>query len=352
MRRKYFRLLSLAFFIVGVFLLLNTKIGITGAVIGFSDIFSRISFLLGTIFIVIGIFLLMLQESESIEDIVRDIHEIIDEQKAKNKTKPGFVRGLKEIERSVEDDKDRYYRISGSGKGESHLRKAILKRLKRWKGSLKRRAEYFFQIPHHVKHDQETRETKIIDLPDKGLYEYEPLVYAREHTTRDGKKRLIIDNRMRQKGSRYVELEVTHYTPGDRYKKIKRNFEHGKDEVMFEDANGWTYFVSEPLPERLPLKTVRRILGTGNQIYTGKTAARNPEYEVKFKVRVPKERVLVKEETYHLPGGEDLDVRKYAIAGGISREDIVNTPEGKRYVDKNLPEYHANKRKERWKKPA
>ena len=350
MKKKYFRFLSLAFFLVGIFFLLNSKTDITGAVVGISNISSGLSSIFGLLFIIGSLSLLMIQGSASIDDLVEDIHETIDEQKEKYKANPRFVKGLKEIKRSVDDDKDSYYRISSHGKNESHLRKAILKRLERRKDGLKRREEYFFQIPHHAKRDPKTHETTVIDLPDKGLYEYEPLVHAREHKTRDGKKRLIIDKRMKQKGSKFVELEVTHYTPNDSYNGIKRDFKHGKDDVMFEDTNGWAYFVSKPLPERLTMKTVRRVLGTGNQTYAGKTSSRNPEYEVKFKIRVPKERVLVKEETYHVPGGEDLNVKKYAIAGGISRKDVVGVPEGKRYADKNLPEYHASKKKEKWEK--
>jgi hypothetical protein len=331
MKKKHFRFLSLAFFLVGIFFLLNSKIDITGAVVGVSNISSGISSILGLVFIIGGLSLLMIQGSASIDDLVEDIHEVIDEQKEKYKANPRFVKGLKEIERSVGDDKDSYYRISSYGKNESHLRKAILKRLERRKEGLKRREEYFFQIPHHAKHDPKTHETTVIDLPDKGLYEYAPM---------GGRK------------SKFVELEVTHYTPNDSYKGIKRDFEHEKDDVMFEDANGWAYFVSKPLPERLTMKTVRRVLGTGNQTYAGKTSDRNPEYEVKFKIRVPKERVLVKEETYHVPGGEDLDVKKYAIAGGISRRDIIGMPEGKRYADKNLSEYHASKKNDKWRKSA
>jgi hypothetical protein len=329
MKKKHFRFLSLAFFLIGSFFLLNSKTDITGAVVGISSIPSGLSPVIGIAFILVGLSLLMIQGSASIDDLVEDIHEIIDEQKSKYKANPRFVGGLKEIERSVDDDKDRYYRISG--KSESKLKKIILKRLERWKKGLKRREEYFFQIPHHAKHDSKTHETTVIDLPDKGLYEYNPI---------GGRK------------SKFVELEVAHYTPNDSYKGIKKDFEQERDEVMFEDANGWAYFVSKPLPERLTMKTLRRVLGTGNQTYAGKTSSRNPEYEVKFKIRVPKERVLVKEETYHIPGGDDLNVKKYAIAGGISRKDIVGMPEGKRYIDKNLPDYHASKKREKWKKSA
>jgi hypothetical protein len=330
MKIRYHKIAGAILFLIGIVLIFNSFSGITGFVV-LENIGKGVSSIFGLVFVLGGLALLMIQGSASIDDLVEDIHEIIDEQKSKYKANPRFVKGLKEIERSIDDDKDSYYRISSHGKSESHLRKAILKRLERRKDGLKRREEYFFQIPHHAKHDPKTHETTVIDLPDKGLYEYAPIV---------GRK------------SKFVELEVTHYTPNDSYKGIKRDFEHGKDDVMFEDANGWAYFVSKPLPERLTMKTVRRVLGTGNQTYAGKTNSRNPEYEVKFKIRVPKERVLVKEETYHIPGGEDLNVKKYAIAGGISRRDIVGMPEGKRYTDKNLPEYHSSKRKERWKKSA
>jgi len=315
----------------GIFLMLATTPVITGFAILENFQGSLIVRFVSIVLMIGGVSLLIVRESVSIDDLVEDIHEIIDEQKEKYKANPRFVKGLKEIERSVDDDKESYYRISSHGENVPHSRKAILKRLERRKEGIKRRKEYFFQIPHHAKHDPETQETTVIDLPDKGLYEYFPI---------GGRK------------SKFVELEVTHYTPHDSYEGIKKDFEEGKDDVMFGDANGWAYFVSEPLPERLPMKTIRRVLGTGNQHYAGKTRSRNPEYEVKFKIRVPKERVLVKEETYHLPEREDLNVKKYAIAGGISSKDIVEMPEGKRYVDKNLPEYHASKREEEWRRKS
>jgi len=330
MRIRLKKVAGIVLIFVGFLLILNSFSGITGFVIS-ENLEKETGSIFGFILIISGISLLLIQGSVSIDDLVEDIHETINKQKQKYKANPRFVKGLKEIEKSVEEDKDRYYRISSHGKNESHLQKAILKRLERRKEGLKRREGYFFQLPHHAKHDPKTHETKIIDLPDKGLYEYTPV---------GGRK------------SKFVELEVTHYTPNDNYEGIKRGFEHGKDDVMFEDANGWAYFVSKPLPERLTMKTARRVLGTGNQTYAGKEDNRNPEYEVKLKIRVPKERVLVKEETYHLSNGEDISVKKYAIAGGISRKDIIGIPEGKRYVDKNLPEYHASKSKDRWKKSA
>ena len=52
MNKKNLRFLSLAFFVLGVFFLLNSKIDITGAVIGLPDISSGFSSILGIAFIV------------------------------------------------------------------------------------------------------------------------------------------------------------------------------------------------------------------------------------------------------------------------------------------------------------
>jgi len=52
MKKKYFRFLSLAFFILGIFFLLNLKTDITGAVVGVSNISSGISSILGIVFLI------------------------------------------------------------------------------------------------------------------------------------------------------------------------------------------------------------------------------------------------------------------------------------------------------------
>jgi hypothetical protein len=54
MKKKHLKLLGIGFFILGIFLLLNAKIGITGAVIGTSTISSAISLILGLVFVIVG----------------------------------------------------------------------------------------------------------------------------------------------------------------------------------------------------------------------------------------------------------------------------------------------------------
>jgi len=345
MKKKHFRFLSFISFLIGTFFLLNSKTKIVGAVIGVSNISSGFGSIFGIIFILISLSLLLIQNITSIDYLVEDIHEIIDEQKSKYKANPRFVRGLKEIEKSVDNDKDNYYRISG--KKEYGLRKNIAKRLKRRKESLKRRERDFFQIPQHVKHDPETHETTIIDLPDNGLYEYVPM---------GGKK------------SKFVELKVVHYTDDKGKKGIKEYFENKKN-VLLQDTHFGAYFVSKPLPERLTTKKAMQILGIGNQTFAGKKEPRVPRHELTTKIKVRKERVLVKNSYYNRESGGEITpnkyrklkeeqkqkyfpVQKYAIAGGLSNSDILEDIKVKRYQHKDIDrETDRNRYKiEKWRK--
>ena len=47
-------------------------------------------------------------------------------------------------------------------------------------------------------------------------------------------------------------------------------------------------------------------------------------------------------------GGQQITVKKYAIAGGITAQDIISPPVGRRYLNSGLDEYHA--KNERWTK--
>jgi len=63
MKKKHFRFLSLAFFLIGILFLLNSKISITGAVIGLPDISSGISSILGIVFILVSVVLLAVNKN-------------------------------------------------------------------------------------------------------------------------------------------------------------------------------------------------------------------------------------------------------------------------------------------------
>ena len=118
------------------------------------------------------------------------------------------------------------------------------------------------------------------------------------------------------------------------------------------DKAGWTYFLAEALPQGLKMNDARRVIGTGEQFYADKVAPRNPEEEIHLRIRVPKERVLVKDEFYTINGGRSkIWVKKYAVAGGITKEDIVGSPESQRYRDRNLlqDQRYRHREKERWK---
>jgi len=72
MKKKYFRFLSLAFFLVGIFFLLNSKTDITGAVVGVSNISSGISSIFGIVFILVSAMLFV--GGESLEEKLEDEH--------------------------------------------------------------------------------------------------------------------------------------------------------------------------------------------------------------------------------------------------------------------------------------
>ena len=117
------------------------------------------------------------------------------------------------------------------------------------------------------------------------------------------------------------------------------------------NKTGWAYFTSQPVPERLKTVELRTVLGTGKQDYLPcqKSEVRNPECEVTFKIRVPKERVMIKTKEYIIQSDnkeERISVKKYAIAGGISFDDVMKDylPHGGRYLNKGLPKWQAQKK--------
>jgi hypothetical protein len=63
MKKKHFRFLSLAFFLIGSFFLLNSKTDITGAVVGISNISPGFSSILGIAFILVSIMLLAVNKN-------------------------------------------------------------------------------------------------------------------------------------------------------------------------------------------------------------------------------------------------------------------------------------------------
>jgi len=71
MKKKYFRFLSLAFFLVGIFFLINSKIDITGAVVGVSNISSWISSIFGIVFILVSMMLFV--SGKSLEERVENV---------------------------------------------------------------------------------------------------------------------------------------------------------------------------------------------------------------------------------------------------------------------------------------
>jgi hypothetical protein len=72
MKKKHFRFLSLAFFLIGIFFLLNSKTDITGAVVGISNIPSGFSSIFGIVFILISAMLFV--GGESLEERSEEEH--------------------------------------------------------------------------------------------------------------------------------------------------------------------------------------------------------------------------------------------------------------------------------------
>lgn len=72
MKKKHFRFLSLAFFLVGIFFLLNSKTDITGAVVGVSNISSGLSSIFGIVFILVSSMLFV--GGESLEERLEEEH--------------------------------------------------------------------------------------------------------------------------------------------------------------------------------------------------------------------------------------------------------------------------------------
>lgn len=72
MKKKHFRFLSLAFFLIGIFFLLNSKTDITGAVVGVSNISSGFSSIFGIVFILVSAMLFI--GGESLEEKLEEEH--------------------------------------------------------------------------------------------------------------------------------------------------------------------------------------------------------------------------------------------------------------------------------------
>ncbi|MBT4376102.1 hypothetical protein HOD29_01890 [archaeon] len=72
MKKKHFRFLSLAFFLVGIFFLLNSKTDITGAVVGVSNLSSGLGFIFGIVFILVSAMLFV--GGESLEERLEEEH--------------------------------------------------------------------------------------------------------------------------------------------------------------------------------------------------------------------------------------------------------------------------------------
>ncbi len=253
------------------------------------------------------------EEDIELKKRLDEIYEVAKKQTIRYKANYSFLQGLIYNLEKTREDVNIYNNLQTSNE-KSRVKEIILKRLLRRKEGLEVREELIQEttIPRHTMHD-ESGNVVVKDLPDWGLYGYH-------------------QNSMRK--SKYIELEVVHYTTKKNYDAIKRAYQREQEQIFFPDQNGWVYFLSTALPLGLSNKEARLIIGIGNQFYVGKTTARDPEVEMSFRIRVKAERMFEKEEKYRMYSlGTDREIttKKYAIAGGIMLTDVVSRPQAEIY---------------------
>lgn len=267
-------------------------------------------------------------ESHLYEEILEKIKNFKDLYKANQK----FLNGLKMIEVVVAKDHKNYYndKIIFHSK-----KKKIIKRHKRWIKALDERTEDYFVVPFHAL-------SNIKDTPDSSKYPYRPDIHRRVHKDKSGLDKILKDSKMAKKKSKYVTLELVHYTSDNGLKGIKKAYKNNElDLFEASKGSGWTFFTEHMIPDGYnTIKGVREILGLGKQEYSPShilkqkkhQAAKNPERYLKLKIRVPRELVFVSDTYYKDPKGNMILITKYAIAGMIARKDLVDKVEYGRYA--------------------
>ncbi len=255
--------------------------------------------------------------------VYAELKNMLKEQKSKYKANLNYISGINEIENSIDRDVKCYNEIE-SGRGSHTLKNKILGRLIGWYDAITRRDQEFFSLSKHAK-----------DLPDFGYYDYIPSAGEKQRTN------VSKDNLpVRGKKSKYVELQLVHYTTQKNYKNIKKEYKYGNEIFLNPDKTGWSFFLDRCVTEGISMKTLRKLLGTTHQFFVGKISSRNPEMFIVIKIKVQKERIAVRAVDSEYVEGK---LFKYAIAGGIFYSDLVPKFKicGGRYIDAGLAKKYS-----------
>lgn len=269
MRKKHLVFLSLGYFLIGIFLLLNTKLGITGAVIGTANITSMLSLVLGLVFILIGVGLVFVEEEGGLEE------KIVEENSNLN--------------RKIEIETDRLIEKFKEAKSPSE-KKYISKLLSAYLVAPLRKSKYGKLLPHDAR-----------ELPNFGATfrrsNYKPL---------GGSKR-------------DVHLNVIHYTTKRDYDSIMEGIKKGEDKIILDSPTGWAFFLDTPIRSGIKyVGDIRKALGIKKP---NEKESQKEMYFIKIPIKVDSSRVWFNEEELDIDGKRERKI-KYAISGGVSKEDI------------------------------
>ncbi len=277
--------------------------------------------------------------------------ERLEAQRFAHRTSKRYREGLEAIRAVIDNDHRAYYDPTVRF---DHKDSRILAREYRWLHALAERENDFFQVPFHAL-------SSVWDTPDYSRFPYRPLVHRRVHRTPAGALRVLVDAKGRRRASRYVALDVVHYTTDRGYKSILAAWNAQSDDIFrAAERGGWTFFTAAPLPDGYgSLSMVRQVLGLHAQPHSPAffrkppeyQARRQPEYYVRFRVRVPAEQIFVEDTFQRDPAGHPLLVRKYALAGRIRARDVVGTPRYGRYATRKLLQEDPAKKGKLHEKP-
>jgi hypothetical protein len=118
-----------------------------------------------------------------------------------------------------------------------------------------------------------------------------------------------------------INMVLTHYTDRDSYDKIKELFESGSQLILVPSPTGWAFFLDHPIKKGLKkVGLIRQALGIKKPL---KPKDQGEIYYFRIPITIPADRIWVNDEVVNL-GDSSERIVKYAIAGGIGREDISN----------------------------
>lgn len=275
----------------------------------------------------------------------------LEAQRVAHRTSKRYRDGLAAIRAVIENDHRAYYDPTVRF---DHKDSRILSREYRWLHALAERESDFSEVPFHLL-------PSVWDTPDYSRFPYRPLVHRRVHRTPSGALRVVVDDKGHRRKSRQVVLDVVHYTTDRGYKSILADLKARSDDIFgAAERGGWTFFTAAPLPDGYgSIKMVRQVLGLHAQPHSPAffrkppeyRTQRQPEYYVRFRVRVPAEQVFIEDTYQRDPAGRPLLVRKVALAGRIRARDVEGTPRYGRYATRKLLKEDPAKRGKLQEKP-